>query len=144
MATQKRKVVKTVTFSGTTLGILTATTGAGLSIEEDSAAAFGDEMFTQVPRVVASPDDLTLECIDEGENPGLTTGDVDTFTITLTYWNGSTQEKTKTVSKECSVKSISFGTAQVDGDRKATVSITLAPVGGVDLSAWFPASGGGH
>ena len=45
MATQKRKVVKTVTFSGTTLGILTATTGAGLSNEEDSAAAFGDVLI---------------------------------------------------------------------------------------------------
>lgn len=143
MATQKRKVVRTVTFSGTTLGIVSATTGAGLSIETDSASAFGDEMITQVPRVVASPDDLALECIDEGETPDLKIGDVDTFTITLTYWNGSVQEKTKTISKECSVKSISFGTAQVDGDRKATVSITLAPVGGVDIDAWN-GNGGGH
>ena len=143
MATVKRKVVKTATFSGVTLGILSVPNGAGLNIETDMAAAFGDEMFTQVPRVVASPDDLTLELIDEGDAPSVKVGDVQTFTITLVFWNGSAQEKTKTVTKECSVKAISHGSAQVDGDRKATITLTLAPVAGVDIAAYSGASGGG-
>ena len=146
MATVKRKVVKTATFSGVTLGILSVPNGAGLNIETDMAAAFGDEMFTQVPRVVASPDDLTLELIDEGDAPSVKVGDVQTFTISLVYWSGTAQEKTKSVTKECSVKAVAYGTAQVDGERKATITLTLAPVAGVDIATYSgtQANGGGN
>ena len=133
MATTKRKVIKTATVEGVTMGIVSVPNGVGLNIETDKAAAFGDEEYTQVPRVLASPDDLTIELIDEGTAPDITVGMVDDFTITLSYWDGTTTV-TKTVTEKCSVKAVAYGTAQVDGDRKATITLTLAPVGGKDLS----------
>lgn len=135
MATKKRKVVKTATFDGVTHGIVSVPNGAGLNIETDMAAAFEDEMFTQVPRVVASPDDLTIEVLDEGTAPSVKVGEVKSFKIELTYWDGTTEVK-KSVQKDCSVKAVAYGTAQVDGDRKATITLTLAPVGGVAIASW--------
>ena len=131
--TTKRKTVKTLTVSGTSLPIVSASTGAGKKIETDSAAAFGDEMETAVPRLLGSYDDITLECLDEGTAPDVTVGSVSTFTIAITYHDG-TATATKSVAKECSVIGIAHGTAQVDGDRKATITITLHPVGGDTLA----------
>ena len=140
MATpKKRTVVKTATVDGITMGIVSVPNGAGLNIETDKAAGFGDQEYTQIPRVLASPDDLTVEMIDEGVAPNFKVGDVRNVKITLTYWDG-TAEVQKTVTEDCSVKAVAYGTATVDGDRKSTVTVTFAPVGGKDIA---PAAGTG-
>ena len=130
----KRKTVKTVEVTGTSLPIVSVSTGAGKKIETDSAAAFGDEMETAVPRLLGSYDDITLECLDEGGTQTLPTlGAVATWTISLTYHDG-TATATKSVEKECSVIGLSYGTAEVDGQRRATITITLHPIGGDNLA----------
>ena len=129
----KRKAVKTITVTGTTLPIVSASTGAGKGIEGDDVAAFDDEMVTSVPRLLGSYDDITIEALDEGTNPDVAIGDVKDFTITITFHDG-TATATKTVTKNCYVKSLSHGSAQVDGERKATITMVIHPIGGDSLA----------
>ena len=132
--TTKRKAVKTVSVTGTTLPILSVSTGAGKNVESDDVCCFSDEMKTSVPRLLGAYDDITIEALDEGGSTVLpTVGNVADWTITLTFHDGTATD-TKTVTKNCYVKALSYGTAQVDGERKATITITLHPVGGDTLA----------
>lgn len=132
MATVKRKVIATVTFSGTTLGIVDAPYLVGAGVETDKAAAFGDAVYTQLARRLASLDDLVIQCIYEGVAPTLKVGSYDDFTITPVFTDG-TSNVAAAVTENCSVKDVKpGGTVSVEGDRKATINITLAPVGGAD------------
>lgn len=147
MATQKRKVIGTVSVKqgGTalSLGITGVTPRVPVSIETDNAAAFGDSVVTQVPRRLASLGDLSFELIYEGAAPSLVVGSVAEWTISVSYTDGSTPV-TDTVTETCSIKSLEpAGTVSVDGDRKAALTLTLAPVGGADRTdvATEPAPG---
>lgn len=148
MATVKRKVIGTATVKqgGTaiSLGITGVTPRVPVSIETDKAAAFGDSVETQVPRRLASLGDLSFELIYEGAAPSLVIGSVAAWTIAVTYTDGGATPVTDTVTETCSIKSLEpAGTVSVDGDRKAALTLTLAPVGGTDRTdvATEPAPG---
>lgn len=134
MATVKRKVIANLTVSGVTLGIVDAPYAVGAEVESDKAAAFGDSVYTQLARRLASLDDLVVQCIYEGTMPTLKVGSYDSFTITPVFTDGSTSAAAA-FTETCSVGSVKpGGTVSVDGERKATIVITLRPVGGADRS----------
>lgn len=130
-----RKAVRTMTVSGVSLPIYSAQPFAGATVESDNIAAFGDETFTTVPRNIAEWGEISITCIDEGETVGVKPGDVQAITITTTYSDGTT-ESTRTVTKNCAILEVSAGgEISVDGDRKATITIRVKPVGGDSLTS---------
>lgn len=138
MATTRRKLLGTATFSfgGTpvTLGVTSIPTGVSPETEIDEAAAFGDTVATRVPRNLATLGDLTVECIYEGAAPALAVGQIGDVAISLMFRNGVDADVTAAINEPCGISQIEYGAVEVDGDRKATITITLAPVGGADRS----------
>jgi hypothetical protein len=125
-----RKGVKAIAITaGTTLPIVNASVGQGMTLETDKIMAYGDEMETAVPRSVGGYEDLTIECLCDGAMADKSIGDVGDWTIKVSYWAGETATD-KTFTKKYTITGISYGEVAVDGDRKATVTYTLHPIGG--------------
>lgn len=138
MATTRRKVVGTATFTynGTavTLGVTGIPTGTSPQCEVDTVSAFGDEVATHVPRNVATMDTFQVECINEGEAHTIAVGKVVTVAISAVFRNGvaADGDPVSVVNEPCACTGIEYGTVEVDGDRKATITFTFQPVGGAD------------
>ena len=129
-----RKAVRTITVSGVSLPIYSAQPFSGATVESDNIAAFGDETFTTIPRNIAEWGEITITCIDEGESVPVKPGDITSITITTTYTDGTT-ESTRTATKNCAILEVSpGGEIAVDGERKATITVRIKPVGGDSLS----------
>lgn len=138
MATTRRKVVGTATFSynGTAvaLGVTSIPTGVSPQVEIDTAAAFGDEVATHVPRNLATLDTFQVECIYEGVAPSILVGKIVNVQIAATFRNGVAADGSavNVIDESCACTGAEYGSVEVDGDRKATVTFTFQPVGGVD------------
>lgn len=138
MATTRRKVIGTATLSigGTpvTYGVTSIPTGVSPEAEVDDAAAFGDSVKTHVARNLASLNQLEVELIDEGQTRSLAVGTTGDVVISLTFRNGADADVTLStaVSEKCTIVHIDHGAVEVDGERKATITLTLQPVGGAD------------
>lgn len=138
MATTRRKVVGTATFTynGTavSLGVTSIPAGVSPQVEVDTAAAFGDEVATHVPRNLATLDTFQVECIYEGVAPSVLVGKVVTVAIAATFRNGVDADgaAVNVINESCACTGAEYGSVEVDGDRKATVTFTFQPVGGAD------------
>lgn len=138
MATTRRKVIGTATFSFggslVSLGVTSIPTGVSPEAEVDTVAAFGDEVATHAVRNLATLGELSVECIDEGAGvpAALAVGKVGLVTIALTFRNGVDTDVNETISEQCAVTHIERGAVEMQGERVATVTITLQPVGGAD------------
>lgn len=136
MATTRRKVVGTATFTynGTavTLGVTGIPAGVSPQCEVDTVSAFGDDVATHVPRNVATLDTFDVECLYEGTAAAIKIGKVVTVAISAVFRDGvgADSAATPVVNESCSCTNIAYGTVEVDGDRKATVTFTFQPVGG--------------
>lgn len=125
-----RKTVKTLSMTGITLPLVSAELIAGTSVEVDSVGAFGDTAFTNVGRGIKQHRDIAFVCLDEGIAIDVDAGDVVAIALTETFSDG-TETETRTLSHSCVIRSVEPGEAiAVDGDRKATINITVVPVGG--------------
>lgn len=155
MATTRRKVIGTATFTygGTALalGITGIPTGVSPQVEVDTAAAFGDQTATHVPRNLATLDTFQLECIYEGTAPAIKVGKIVSVAVSLTFRNGVDADTTASsaISESAACTGVEYGTVEVDGDRKASVTFTFQPVGGadrtdVDFAPPAAQSGGGN
>lgn len=152
MATTRRKVVGTATFAynGTavSLGVTSIPAGVSPQVEVDTAAAFGDEVATHVPRNLATLDTFQVECIYEGVAPAILVGKIVNVQIAATFRNGVADgTPVDVINESCACTGAEYGSVEVDGDRKATVTFTFQPVGGadrddVDFSAAAAASSG--
>lgn len=140
MATTRRKVIGTATLSfggsAVTYGVTSIPTGVSPEAEVDAAAAFGDTVTTHVARNLATLNQLEIELIDEGQTRSLAVGATGDCVISLTYRNGVDADVTlaTAVNEECTIVHIDHGAVEVDGERKATITLTLQPVGGEDRS----------
>ena len=138
MATTRRKVIGTATLSiggnAVTYGVTSIPTGVSPEAEVDDAAAFGDTVKTHVARNLASLNQLEVELIDEGQTRSLAVGTTGDVVISLTFRNGADADVTlaTAVSEKCTIVHIDHGAVEVDGERKATITLTLQPVGGAD------------
>lgn len=138
MATTRRKVIGTATLSiggsAVTYGVTSIPTGVSPEAEVDDAAAFGDSVKTHVARNLASLNQLEVELIDEGQTRALAVGTTGDVVISLTFRNGVDSDVTlaTAVSEKCTIVHIDHGAVEVDGERKATITLTLQPVGGAD------------
>ena len=123
-------------------------TGVSPQCEVDTAAAFGDECATHVPRNLATLDTFQVECLFEGSAPAITVGKVVNVALAATFRNGADADSSSVnlVNESCACTGMEFGTVEVDGDRKATVTFTFQPVGGADRSDvdFSGASAGGN
>ncbi len=121
-----RKVVRTITYSGISLPIISSPPCAPVEADEAVAAAFGDASKT-CPTI----GDFTVQVLDEGGTPP-TVGESSSITVTTTYGDGSgSGDATRTLTLTCQIKSVTAGTVAVDGERKATFDIVVTPTGGV-------------
>lgn len=140
MATTRRKVIgtATLTFGGSAVayGVTSIPTGVSPEAEVDDAAAFGDTVATHVARNLAKLNQLEIELIDEGQTRSLAVGATGDCAISLTFRNGADADVTlaTAVSEKCTIVHIDHGAVEVDGERKATITLTLQPVGGEDRS----------
>ena len=141
MATTRRKVIGTATlsFGGSAVayGVTSIPTGVSPEAEVDDAAAFGDAVTTHVARNLATLNQLEVELIDEGQaRSGLAVGQTGDVEIELTFRNGVDADVTlaTAVDEPCTIVHIDHGAVEVDGERKATITLTLQPVGGADRS----------
>ena len=138
MATTRRKVIgtATLTYGGTaiTLGLTSIPAGVSPQVEIDTAAAFGDQVATHVPRNLATLDTFQVECIYEGAAPAIKVGKVVTVALSATFRNGVDADSSDVtlISEPCACTGAEYGTVEVDGDRKASVTFTFQPVGGAD------------
>ena len=138
MATTRRKVLGTasLSFGGTTvaLGVTSIPGGPSPEIEVDDAAAFGDSVKTHVGRNLASLNSFDVECIFDGVAPTLKVGQVGAVALSLTFRNGKDADVTlaTAINEDCTITKIEYGSVEVDGDRKASVTFTFQPLGGAD------------
>lgn len=138
MATTRRKVLGTATlsFGGTALalGVTSIPGGVSPEIEVDDAAAFGDAVKTHVGRNLAALNSFDVECIFEGVAPTLKVGQTGTVAISLTFRDGKDADVTlaTAINEDCTITKIEYGSVEVDGDRKASVTFTFQPIGGAD------------
>lgn len=138
MATTRRKVIGTATlsFGGSAIayGITSIPTGVSPEAEVDDAAAFGDTVKTHVARNLASLNQLEVELLDEGQTRSLAVGATGECVIALTFRNGADADVplASAVSEKCTIVHIDHGAVEVDGERKATITLTLQPIGGED------------
>ena len=95
-----RKAVKTITISGISGPVVSATVYKGESVELDKIAAFGDAHFTSVPRSVKSYGEFRFTILDEGNASGLTAlvGTVVNVSVSTQYSDGDSGPATSTVS----------------------------------------------
>ena len=79
---------------------------------------------------------FNVTVLDEGQQFATVSGTTATVTIAVSYWDGSTTV-TRTLGEQiCNVKNVAPGNdVDVQGERKATIVITLEPVGGGARSA---------
>lgn len=141
-----RKDVKTMQITaGTGLtisaGLVSATPFPPATREVDSIAAFDDPVATNVPRPLVTVGEMALTFLDEGQAFADIAAGVVTLSLKTAYWDGSTTAE-RTVTRDVSVKSVApGGEVSVDGERKATVVVTVQPVaGGTLASAGIPGS----
>ena len=139
-----RKDVKTMQITaGTGLtisaGLVSATPFPPATREVDSIAAFDDPVATNVPRPLVTVGEMALTFLDEGQAFADIAAGVVTLSLKTAYWDGSTTAE-RTVTRDVSVKSVApGGEVSVDGERKATVVVTVQPVaGGTLASAGIP------
>ena len=122
-----------VTATGFTAPIVGAPPFAGTSAEEIKVAAFGDTSYTKLISEIAEYGDVQVTILDEGDSDFLATGTVHDFTFATGYKDAEGTIVTRSFQRTCSVKSIEpGGSIEVDGNRKATATLTLTPVGGDD------------
>lgn len=129
-----RKAIASITITGTgftNAAIVGATTSPGESVEVDRIAAYGDEGYTSVPRRVKTYSDLTVTILDEGGASSTlpSAGSVVPVTVTWGFNSGmEPSDTTRVFVRDCVVASVEpGGEATVDGERKATVAVTLTP-----------------
>ena len=130
-----RKAVFTLSVTATdfTAPIIGAPPFAGLSAEEIKVAAFGDTSYTKLISEISEYGDVQVTILDEGDLDFLFPGTVLDFTFETGYKDSAGTTVTRSFVRSCSVKSIEPGGAiEVDGNRKATATLTLTPVGGDD------------
>ena len=134
-----RKDVKNMTITaGTglsiTAGLVSATPFPPASREVDTIAAFNDPVSTNVPRPLVNLGEMNLTFLDEGQAFADIAAGVVSLSLQTAYHDG-TNTVTRTVTRSVSVKSVApGGEVSVDGERKATVVVTIQPVGGGALS----------
>lgn len=122
-----------VTATGFTAPIIGAPPFAGLSAEEIKVGAFGDKSFTKLISEISEYGDVQVTILDEGDLNFLTPGVIKEFTFAAVYKDSEAASKTRSFVRKMSVKSIEpGGSIEVDGNRKATATLTLTPVGGDD------------
>ena len=132
----RRKAVKTITISGITGGIASASPFPPKSAESDSIAAYEDEVETNVGRPLTKVGEFNVTVLDEGQAFGTVAGTTATVTLAVSYWDGSTTVTRNLGETVCNVKNVApGGEVDVQGERKATIVITLEPVGGGARSA---------
>lgn len=135
-----RKDVKTMQItagSGLTIsaGLVSATPFPPASREVDTIAAFGDSVATNVPRPLVTVGEMTITFLDEGQAFADIAAGVVSISVKTSFWDGTTTAE-RTVSRNVSVKSVApGGDVSVDGERKATVVLTVQPVGGGSLAS---------
>lgn len=116
-------------------GLVSALPFPPSSREVDSIAAFGDPVATNVPRPLVTVGEMPLTFLDEGQAFADITAGVVTLSLKTIYWDGSTTAE-RTVTKDVSVKSVApGGEVSVEGERKATVIVTVQPVAGGTLAS---------
>lgn len=137
-----RKVVKTISVNGISGGIVGASPFAPKTAESDAAAAYEDEVETNVIRPLTKVGEFNVTVLDEGQAFATVAGTVATVTLSVSYWDGTTTVTRSSGDIACNVKSVApGGEVQVQGDRKSTIVITLEPVGGGQRSALALAAG---
>lgn len=126
-----RKAVKSITLTTPTAGaVIGGSIGQGTSLDTDEIVAFGDATYTTVPRQAAKYEDITIQLLDEGQTPPVVSPTPVTLAGTVVFSDG-TNTKTLTLPAESYIiTAVSYGSVDVDGDRKGTIDITLHKVGG--------------
>ena len=129
-----QKAVHTVTVAiGTTTytsRLLSATVGQGGAVETDRIVAFGDAEPTFVPRPVKTPAEFRFAMLCPGEFDefySAVLGSVASVTVTRSMHDGKASPTTVTYTRDMVVTQVEYGEADVDSDRKATVTITCQP-----------------
>lgn len=129
-----RKAVRTLTVAATGFScpIISALPHAPLSAEKTKLGAFGDKSFTNVVAEISEYGDIPVVILDEGDTDFLAVGSQHSFTFTSGYSDGSATVVTRSFIRVCSVVSIEPTSIEVDGNRRAALTLTLCPVGGDD------------
>ena len=83
-----RKVVRTLSYSGISLPIISSPPCAPVEADEAVAAAFGDASKTRVISNCPTIGDFTVQVLDEGGTPP-TVGESSSISVTTTYGDGS-------------------------------------------------------
>lgn len=131
MSATPRKAVKSITLTSPSHGaIIGGTIGQGTSLEADEIVAFGDVTYTAVPRQAAKYDDLTIQLLDEGQTPPTVSPTPVTLAGTVVFSDGTNTTTLTLPGEAYIVTAVSYGSVDVDGDRKGTIDITLKKVGG--------------
>lgn len=125
------KAVKTITISGVTGKLISATPYKGREVEVDEIAAFGDTEFSTVPRPVAKFSQFKFVILDEGGESGLAAlaGTSTAVTVSVTFWDGKTSGSAATVfTGDMVIQSVvPGGDIEVDGSRRSTIEVTAIP-----------------
>jgi hypothetical protein len=123
-----RKALKTIAISGLTgtMAVLGGTVGAGQNVDSDEIAALGDTEYTTVPRQAKHNKDVVITFLNEsGAVSTEDIGAVKSITLTYTMTDGKTDATASTVTGDFVILDVNPGTVEVDGERKATVEVTL-------------------
>ena len=123
-----RKTVKTISVSGISGSVYGATIGNPKSADIDSAAAYGDTEYSEIPRLAKHNGDLTITMLNEGGAAATLealVGTVATVTLTVATWDGDSATGTETVSGKYVIVSTAPSEVNIDGDQKATVAVTI-------------------
>lgn len=123
-----RKAITTISVSGigSGMGLVSAAPEGTYSTEADSISAYGDPWETNVPRSEGkSFGDLSFQFLDEGAavNHSIV-GTVVSVTITPQFGDGKGGAASRAKTFDFVVKGVSSGEVSVDGERKATITIT--------------------
>lgn len=125
------KAVKTITVSGVTGKLISATPFKGREVESDEIAAFGDTEFSTVPRPVAKFSQFKFVVLDEGGQSALSAlaGTSAAVSVSVTYWDGKTTDSAVTAFSGDMVilSAVPGGEIEVDGSRRATIEVTAVP-----------------
>lgn len=125
------KAVKTISVSGVTGKLISATPYKGREVEVDEIAAYGDTEFSTVPRPVAKFSQFKFVILDEGGQSALAAlaGTSAAVTVSVTFWDGKTTASAATVfTGDMVIQSVvPGGDIEVDGSRRATIEVTATP-----------------
>ena len=140
--TPPSKRVKTITISGISGGIVSASPFPPKTSESDAIAAYEDEVETNVGRPLTKVGEFNVTVLDEGQAFASVAGTSATVTVSVSYWDGTTTVTRSLGETVCNVKGVAPGNdVDVQGERKSTIVITLEPVGGGARSALALAAG---